>query len=282
VHRALVVVRGTPIFRSDGDAAAAEADHFTGARRTCEEVDGARRMVRLALLQLQRLKNRLIVLVLVLKDHVVNVSAPEQRIVIVPLEPVESVENARADLPQSRHHLGERRKRQRCARGAWMLERVVHSRHLRKLDRTIQILGEPEFLEVGDVPDVPDDRTHQRIVLPMQILVRESGYQQRRSIPRLSQETRDVGLGRMKRGGKPRCNHIKGSQLKLMQSYCRHPKLPSRPIVRRHYRPYRSSTTPATYGPTGAIMRQRISAAEKRGAITTGRQIAARVTTLPG
>src|ERR1700682_2722147 len=100
-----------------------------------------------------------------------------------------------------------------------MLKRVVQAGHLRKLDRAIQILGEPELLEVRDVPDVPDDRTHQRIVLPMQILVRKSGYQQRRSIPRLGQETRDVSLGRMKRGGKPRCNHIEGSKLELMQSY---------------------------------------------------------------
>jgi hypothetical protein len=76
-----------------------------------------------------------------------------------------------------------------------MLERVVQPRHLGELDWAIQILSEPELLEVRDVPDVPDDRTHQRIMLSMKILVRESGYKQQRPISRLCQQTRDVGLG---------------------------------------------------------------------------------------
>jgi hypothetical protein len=42
-----------------------------------------------------------------------------------------------------------------------------------------------------DMADVPNDGTHQRVVLPMQILVRHLGYEQERSIPCLRQEVRD-------------------------------------------------------------------------------------------
>ena len=62
-----------------------------------------------------------------------------------------------------------------------MLERVVEARHLAELDRPVEILREPQLLEVRDVPEVPDDGTHQRIVLPVQILVRHRGYEQQRS-----------------------------------------------------------------------------------------------------
>jgi hypothetical protein len=54
-----------------------------------------------------------------------------------------------------------------------MLERIVHPRHLRELDGAVEILGKPELLEVRDVSHVPDDWTHQRIVLPMEILIIE-------------------------------------------------------------------------------------------------------------
>jgi hypothetical protein len=59
-----------------------------------------------------------------------------------------------------------------------MLERIVQARHLRELYRSIEILGEPELLEVSDVSDIPDDGTHQRIVLDVKILVGEFRYQQ--------------------------------------------------------------------------------------------------------
>ena len=45
--------------------------------------------------------------------------------------------------------------------------------------------------KMRDMADVPDDGTHQRVVLPMQILVRHSGHEQERSIPCLRQEVGD-------------------------------------------------------------------------------------------
>src|SRR5687768_15051542 len=59
-----------------------------------------------------------------------------------------------------------------------MLERVVHAGHLRKFDSATQVTREPELFEVSDVAYVPDDRAHERVVLPVKVLVRESGYEE--------------------------------------------------------------------------------------------------------
>jgi hypothetical protein len=53
-----------------------------------------------------------------------------------------------------------------------MLEWIVHSRHLEELNRTIEVLGEPQLLEVRYVADIPDNRAHERVVLSMQVLIR--------------------------------------------------------------------------------------------------------------
>src|SRR2546423_621625 len=80
-----------------------------------------------------------------------------------------------------------------------MLERIVHAGHLRKLDRPVQVLSEPELLEVRNVTHIPDDRTHQWIVLSVQIFVRQSREQQQSSLSRLGQEVSDLLLGRRSR-----------------------------------------------------------------------------------
>jgi len=135
-------------------------------------------MVRVALLKLQCLKNRLVVLVLVLKHHVVDVAALEEGVAIIPLERVEAIEDSRTYFPKPLHHLDQCRKGKRSTSGAWMLERVVHPGHLRELDRSIQILGEPQLFEMRYVTYVPDDGTHERIVLSVQVFVRQSRDQQ--------------------------------------------------------------------------------------------------------
>src|SRR2546423_7747885 len=111
----------------------------------------------------------------------------------------EPIQNSRPDFCQPLHHLGERGKRERGASGPWMLERIVQSRHFRKLDWSVEILGEPELLEVCDVSDIPDDRTHQRIVLPMQILIRQFRDEQQRTLARFFEKARDLLLRRRSR-----------------------------------------------------------------------------------
>ena len=152
---------------------------------------GARSGVRLALLQLQRLQNGLVVLVFVLQHHVVDESFAKQRVVVVPFQLVELVEDFRANLAKPREHLLERRQRKRGALRSRVLERVVHPRHLRELDRPTQVPGEPELFKVRDVPDIPDDRAHERIVLPMQIHVRQFRDEEQCPLARLGQEVAD-------------------------------------------------------------------------------------------
>src|SRR2546423_7139037 len=94
-----------------------------------------------------------------------------------------------------------------------MLERIVESGHFRKFDRSIQILSEPELLEVCNVPDVPYDRTHQGVMLSMQVFVGEPGNEQQRPLSRCREEMRDVVLGWTEWGGKPRRNHLGGGSI---------------------------------------------------------------------
>ena len=79
----------------------------------------------------------------------------------------------------------ERRQLQLAAHSARMLERVVDARHLSELDRPLEIPHEPQLLEMRDVPEIPDDGTHQRIVLPVEILLRQRFDEEQRARTRL-------------------------------------------------------------------------------------------------
>jgi hypothetical protein len=59
-----------------------------------------------------------------------------------------------------------------------MLEGVIESRHLNELNRPLEISGEPELLKMSYVPEVPEDRAHQRIVLHPEIVIGERRQQQ--------------------------------------------------------------------------------------------------------
>src|SRR3954471_20027169 len=91
-----------------------------------------------------------------------------------------------------------------------MLEGIVEPRHLREFDGTVEILGEPKLLEMGDVPHVPDDRAHQWVVLLVQILVRQLGYEQQCPVAGFREEVGDFLLRRRSRG-ESRCCGLGGS-----------------------------------------------------------------------
>src|SRR5213082_748396 len=80
-----------------------------------------------------------------------NERAAQQWIAVIELHPLEAIQYSRADVRKPLHHLRKRWKCERGASGARMLERIVEPGHLRELDWSIEILGEPEFLEVRDV-----------------------------------------------------------------------------------------------------------------------------------
>jgi hypothetical protein len=54
-----------------------------------------------------------------------------------------------------------------------MLEGVEEARHFNELYRPIQVMGQPELLEVSYVSEIPEDGTHERIVLRLELLIRQ-------------------------------------------------------------------------------------------------------------
>src|SRR6266542_1254611 len=190
VPRTLVVVRPAAVIGADGHAASRKANHAIAVRGAAWNDVASRRVIRLAKLELKRLKDRLVVLVLVLNDQMIAVSVPEQRIRIIELDFLEALENAIANRIHARRHFAEGRQLQGCALGTRMLERIVQAGHLGELDRAVEVSGEPKLFEVRDMPDVPDDRTHQRAVLPAKIVLLEMRYEKKRPRARLFEEPR--------------------------------------------------------------------------------------------
>jgi hypothetical protein len=147
-----------------------------------------------ALLELQCLQDRLVVLVLVLEHHVVDVTVTQQRIHVLEVHRGETREHAAADLVHDAATLAQPGKRQRAALAARVLERVVHAGHFHEFDRAVEVSGEPELLEMGDMAQIPQDRAHQRIMLQPELLVGERRHNQQRPGAGLEQPLGD-GLG---------------------------------------------------------------------------------------
>ena len=139
----------------------------------CGSHDAARCTVRLAALELQRLQNRLVVLILVLRHHRVDVAIAQQRIAGLEIERLQLVQHALAHLGQDLEHLLTAGQVQGTADPPRVLERIVDAGHLAELHGAVDVPVEPQLLEVGDVAEVPDDRAHERIVLHSEIVVRE-------------------------------------------------------------------------------------------------------------
>ncbi len=167
-----------------------------------------RRVVGLAQFELQGLEYRLVVLILVLKNHVVHVAAGKQRVALIEIRSAEPLQNVLSNLRQALPHEVDCRKRKSCSRRARMLEGVVHPRHFRELDGAVEILCQPELLEVCDVSQVPQNRAHQRIVLAMKLLIGKTFDKKERALPRLGHEAGDQGSRIV--GGERHCAHGDG------------------------------------------------------------------------
>ncbi len=195
MRRPLVVVGRRLVVGPDHDLATGKPHHLAagddvapGRQRAPE-----RRGVRRALLELQRLENGLVVLVLVLEHHPVDVAVADERVLVVEVHLLESREHALADLAHHRRALGEPGERQPAAHPARMLERVEQPGHLAELDRSVEVAREPELLEVCDVSEVPHDRAHQRIVLPAQVVVAEGAQEEQRPRARFGECLENLG-----------------------------------------------------------------------------------------
>ena len=73
-----------------------------------------------------------------------------------------------------------------------MLERIVDARHLAELHGPVHVPVEPQLLEVRDVPEVPHDRTHQRIVLNAKVFVGQRLDEPNRTRARFAKQLGDA------------------------------------------------------------------------------------------
>jgi hypothetical protein len=132
------------------------------------------------LLELKGLKDGLIVLILMLQNHVIDVPLTEQRIGLVRLSLLQPRQNSRADFFHYFAAFRKGRQPQPATLAPRMLEGIEETGHLDELDGTVEVPGQPELLEVSDVPEIPDDWAHERIVLQAELSVGQRLHQQER------------------------------------------------------------------------------------------------------
>jgi hypothetical protein len=135
------------------------------------------------------------VLVLVGEQELVDEPTLQERIPAVQVNLAEHLEGALAHLLEVRKHLAAVQNRQLPANLAGLLDRVVETAELSaKRFPAADPANEPELLEVGDVPEVPDERAEDRRVDAVQLLVVEWLYQLKRAPARLCQALGDLLL----------------------------------------------------------------------------------------
>lgn len=83
-----------------------------------------------------------------------------------------------------------------------MLEWIVQAGHFGELDVAVEVLRQPQLLEMGDVAEIPDDRAHQRVVLAMKVLIGQGREEKQRPPSRFVEE---IGELLLVGGGMLRC-----------------------------------------------------------------------------
>lgn len=172
--RGAFVVQG-PRFgrRAHGERAAGHQDlggQRRGAGRRARRLRGRQRDR--ARTQLMRDQHRLVVLLLVLRDHPEGEAGPDQRGPVTERSGLQHVQGPAAYLGGVRTGLLGRQQRQRGPGGARMLEGVVQPVDLRAHRLPSRHTAQqPQLLLVADVRQVPDQWRHQRRVLGGQLAV---------------------------------------------------------------------------------------------------------------
>src|SRR2546421_3955971 len=205
VPRALVVVREPVESGAGHEGPARDAHHAAGARGATRARPPLTRLVDARLREREGLQHRLGVLVLVLDDHVPDNVAGAAG---------EHLERTCADGRQVLARAQEVEMRHVAAHGARGLQGVVDAQELgvHRVEPA-RPHAEPELLERGDVREVPHQRTHQRIVDPVHIRVRDGLDQPQRPRPRLVQEVADPLPGQGFGPSSGRCLGSRGAQI---------------------------------------------------------------------
>jgi hypothetical protein len=108
------------------------------------------------------------------EQHLVDEAVRQQRIPGIEVDLAEDLEGPLADLLQVGPNLVGPQDRQLTTDLAWLLDRVVELAEVTpEWLPAADPLDEPELLEVGDVPEVPDQRAEDRVVDPVELLLRE-------------------------------------------------------------------------------------------------------------
>jgi hypothetical protein len=186
VSGAFVVVGGAPFIGSYRNLATGDADHPAKGPSCIGKRAPRTGVIRLALFQLECLQNGFVVLVFVLEHHVIDKPGTQQRMRRCEVRLGEPLEHAETGVGHESQNLGETGECQCRALVAGMLHGIEQSRHFHELDFAVQIPGQPEFFEVRNVAEVPDDRAHERIVLDPEIVGCERPNQLERAGPRLN------------------------------------------------------------------------------------------------
>ena len=112
---------------------------------------------------LDELEHRLVVLVLVRQDQLVDESVGEQRVLgRLQIHTVENLQGASANIVEVTAKIGPTKDREVAAGRAGVLDRIVEAAEL-PVER-IQVadgLHEPQLLEVRDVPEIPGERARE-------------------------------------------------------------------------------------------------------------------------
>jgi hypothetical protein len=156
VPGALVVVCRGAVVGADFDRATRKSYHPSGGSYSLTRKivpQGGR--VWPAFLELEGLEDRLIVLVLVLEHHLVYVAVPNQGAGLIEISDCQTAQDPDPNFVHDFAAVRQGGKRQRSPLTARVLERIEQSGHLDKLYRALEVTGEPELLEVGDMPQVP-------------------------------------------------------------------------------------------------------------------------------
>src|SRR5262249_48042947 len=140
-------------------------------------------------------QHRLVVLVLVGEQHLVDEAVGEQRVLRVEFDLTEHLKRPLADLPHVGANLVGAQDGELAADLPRLLDRVVElpdvaAERLAGTDRA----DEPELLEVRDVTEVPDQRTEDGVVDAVELLVGERLDQLERVSTCLLQTPGQLGL----------------------------------------------------------------------------------------
>jgi hypothetical protein len=108
------------------------------------------------------------------EQHLVDEAVREQRVAGLELDSAEDLQRPLADLVHVGAHLVGLQDGQLAADLARLLDRVVEIAQIAPEGLpAADALDQPELLEVGDVPQVPDQGTEDRVVDPVELLLGE-------------------------------------------------------------------------------------------------------------